>query len=309
MKLADLRVVFMGTPDFAVPSLEALFALGCDVRAVVSQPDRPRGRGQQVEQTPVAACGARHGVPLFQWERLSDASYSALQAIRPDLCVVTAYGKILPKRYLDLPRFGCLNVHASLLPRWRGAAPIQWAVMEGDTETGVSIMRMDVGMDTGAVALMRRTPIGPDETAGELHDRLMRIGAEALSDAVRMLCAEEALRFQPQPAEGVTIARRLEKEDGRLDWRWPAKRVHDRVRGATPWPGAFVDFTDGPLKILATRLAEGGGEPGTILARDADGPRVACGEGAVTLLRVQRAGRRPVGGAEFVRGERGLLRL
>jgi methionyl-tRNA formyltransferase len=308
MTPADLRVVFMGTPEFAVPSLEALFDLGCDVRAVVSQPDRPKGRGQKVEPTPVAACGARHGARLFQWERLSNESYEALSALAPDLCVVTAYGKILPRRYLDLPRLGCLNVHASLLPRWRGAAPIQWAVIEGDTETGVSIMRMDVGMDTGDVALMRRTPIGPDETSGELHDRLSQIGASALKDAVRALCAGE-LRFETQPSEGVTVARRLEKEDGRIDWSWPAKRVHDRVRGTTPWPGAYVDFTDGPLKIHATRVADGRGEPGAIIAHDPDGPRVACGEGAVTLLRVQRAGRKPVGGAEFLRGERALSRL
>lgn len=305
MRPTDLRVVFMGTPHFAVPSLEALVDLGCDIRAVVSQPDRPRGRGRKIEPTPVAAAARARGLRLYQWPRLSDESYAALSAVEPDLCVVTAYGKILPRRYLELPRFGCLNVHASLLPRWRGAAPIQWAVIEGDRETGISIMRMDEGMDTGDVCLKRRTPIRPDETAGELHDRLMHLGAEALRDAVLALC-DGRLECTPQPAEGVTLARMLEKDDGRVDWRWPARRVHDRVRGTSPWPGAFVDRPEGPLKIHATRLAEGGGEPGTIIGHDPDGPRVACGEGAVTLTRLQRPGRRAVDGAEFLRGDRDL---
>ncbi|MCA9541547.1 MAG: methionyl-tRNA formyltransferase [Myxococcales bacterium] len=291
----------MGTPDFAVPALEALFAFGCNVVGVVSQPDRPKGRGRKVERTPVAACADRHGVPVFQWPRLRDVSYETLRDLSPDLMVVAAYGKILPQRYLDLPKYGCLNVHASLLPALRGAAPIQWAVLRGLPETGVTIMRMAAGMDTGPVAATLRTPIGPDETAGELHDRLAPIGAAALTEALAMLCAG-TLRFTPQDHAAATLAPMLRKEDGRIDWARPAKAVHDRVRGAAPWPGAYIERAEGPLKVHATRLADGQGEPGTVIAHDKDGPRVACGEGAVTLLRVQRPGRNAITGAEFLRG-------
>ncbi len=301
MTPADLRVVFMGTPDFAVPGLEALVEAGCQVVGVVSQPDRPKGRGRKVQRTPVAACADRHGLPVFQWPRLNDASYAALRDLRPDLCVVVAYGKILPRRYLELPPHGCLNVHASLLPALRGAAPIQWAVIRGHQQTGISIMRMDVGMDTGDVALRVPTTISRDETAGELHDRLSPLGAQALGRALDALCAG-TLTFTPQDHGAATLAPMLTKEDGRVDWSWPAQQVHDRVRGTAPWPGAFVERADGPLKIHRTRLAEGGGPPGTVIAHDHDGPRVACGDGAVTLLSLQRPGRTATAGADFLRG-------
>ncbi len=301
MTPADLRVVFMGTPDFAVPALEVLFDLGCDVRAVVSQPDRPQGRGRKVIRTPVAACADRHGVPVHQWPRLRNISYDTLAALEPDLCVVAAYGKILPKRYLELPRHGCVNVHASLLPALRGAAPIQWAVVRGHAEAGVAIMRMDEGMDTGDVALMRATAIGPDETAGELHDRLAVLGAEALREAIGQLCAG-TLTYTVQDHAHATLAPKLEKTDGRLDFTAPAKAVHDRVRGLSPWPGAYIERAEGPLKIHRTRLADGDGAPGTVIAHDADGPRVACGEGAVTILRLQRPGRRAISGADYLNG-------
>ncbi len=301
MTPADLRVVFMGTPDFAVPVLETVLARGCQVVAVVSQPDRPKGRGQRVLRTPVAACADRHGLAVHQWARLSNDSYAILRGLRPDLCVVVAYGKILPQRYLDLPPHGCLNVHASLLPALRGAAPIQWAVIRGHGETGVSIMRMDAGMDTGDVALTVRTPIGPDETAGQLHDRLAPLGAAALGGALDQLCGG-TLRFTPQDHAAATEAPRLSKEDGRIDWTWSAHAVHDRVRGTSPWPGAFVARPEGPLKIHGTRRALGGGTPGTVIAHDPDGPRVACGDGAVTLTGLQRPGRNAVSGADFLRG-------
>ncbi len=298
---ADLRVVFMGTPDFAVPCLEALVDLGCDVVGVVSQPDRRKGRGRRVMRTPVAACADRHGIPVHQWPRLRNVSYDTLKALAPDVMVVTAYGKILPQRYLDLPRFGCINVHASLLPALRGAAPIQWSVVRGHARTGVAIMRMDAGMDTGDVALMLETAIDPDETAGELHDRLSTLGGQALRQAIERLCAG-TLSFEPQDHSGATLAPMLKKSDGAVDWSEPARQVHDRVRGMSPWPGAFVQRAEGPLKIHRTRVAEGQGAPGTVIAHDPDGPRVACGDGAVVLLSVQRPGRKAVSGADLLNG-------
>ncbi len=297
MRPTELRVLFMGTPDFAVPTLERLVALGCRVVGAVSQPDRPKGRGRKMQRTPVAACADAHGVPVFQWPRLNNESYAALSALEPDLCVVVAYGKILPKRYLELPHHGCLNVHASLLPKLRGAAPIQWAVIRGHARAGVAVMRMDEGMDTGDVALMWDTEIGPDETAGGLHDRLSVLGARALGQAVERLCRGE-LSFEAQDHANATMAPRLSKEDGRIDWSSTAQEVHDQVRGTSPWPGAF----SGELKLHTTRVADCAGEPGTVLALDADGPRVACGEGAVVLTRIQRPGRKAVSGADFLRG-------
>jgi len=301
MQPSDLRVVFMGTPDFAVPCLEALIDVGCDVVGVVSQPDRRKGRGRKVMRTPVAACADTHGVPVYQWPRLRNVSYAALGALKPDLMVVTAYGKILPQRYLDLPRFGCINVHASLLPKLRGAAPIQWSVVRGHARTGVAIMRMDAGMDTGDVALTLDTAIGPDETAGALHDRLSELGGQALRRAISRLCAG-TLEYTPQDHSGATLAPMLQKSDGQIDWSATAQAVHDRVRGLSPWPGAYVPRPEGALKIHRTRVTEGSGAPGTVIGHDPDGPRVACGEGAVVLLSVQRPGRRAISGADLLNG-------
>jgi methionyl-tRNA formyltransferase len=299
-----LRVVFMGTPEFAVPCLNAVMEAEHEVLAVVSQPSKPAGRGQLERPPPVAEAGLARGLPVYQWPRLSDESYGVLKALAPDVCVVVAYGRILPQRYLDLPVHGCLNVHASLLPRWRGAAPIQWSVIEGDSRTGVCIMRMEAGLDTGPVARRATTAIGPDETAGDLHDRLSLLGAETL---VATLADVEAgrVRFEAQPEDGVTYAARLEKSHGLLDWTWTARRLHDRVRGTFPGPGAYVDRADGPLKILGSRPSDAGdpaAAPGTILAHEPDGPRIACGTGALVLTRLQRAGRKALAGAEFLRG-------
>jgi len=306
----SLRVVFMGTPEFAVPGLAALLDAGCDVVGVVSQPSKPVGRGLQVQAPPVAAFAASKGLPVHQWPRLSNESFEVLSGLAPELCVVIAYGRILPRRYLDLPRHGCLNVHASLLPRWRGAAPIQWAVIDGDARTGVCVMRMAEGLDTGPVACTLETDIGPDETSGALHDRLAVLGAQALRQTLDAL-SEGPLTFVDQPETGVTYARRLEKLDGQLDWTWSARRVHDRVRGTSPWPGAFVDRPAGPLKIHATRVVDsadtGGALPGTIVGSAADGPIIACGTAAVVLSSVQRAGRKVVSGAEFLRGATDLV--
>ncbi len=302
MRLDELNLVFMGTPEFAVPSLERLIALGCQIKGVVSQPDRRRGRGRKLCQTPVAACASRHGLPLYQWPRLNNESYRSLQALKPQLMVVVAYGKILPRRYLELPTFGCLNGHASLLPKLRGAAPIQWAVIRGHRETGISIMRMDPGMDTGDVALMRSCPIAPQESAGSLHDRLMLLSAEALEEALITLCAGQ-LEFQPQDHSQATMAPMLSKEHGRILWERSAQEIHDQIRGMYPWPGAWIQRPQGPLKIHAARVVEGKGQPGEIICCDPDGPRIACGEGALVLERVQRPGRRACSGASFLCGE------
>ena len=297
----DLKVVFMGTPDFAVPTLEAVIALGCQVVGVVSQPARRKGRGRKIEQTPVGACADAHGLPLFQWPRLNNASFKALAALEPDLCVVVAYGKILPQRYLDLPVFGCFNGHASLLPALRGAAPIQWSVIRGHGEAGATIMQMDAGMDTGDMSLMVRTPIGPDETAGALHDRLAPLTAQAMREAIERLCAG-TLEFTAQDHAQATMAPMLSKADGALDFTQAAQAVHDRVRGTHPWPGAWVTRGDEVWKIKGTRVCAGSGAPGTVIRHADDGPVVACGDGAVVLTVLQRPGKRAQDGGEFMRG-------
>ncbi|MGK0360318.1 MAG: methionyl-tRNA formyltransferase [Bradymonadia bacterium] len=305
----DLKILFMGTPDFAVATLEAVIALGCQVVGVVSQPARRKGRGRKIEQTPVGACAEKNGLPLFQWPRLNNASFKALSALEPDLCVVVAYGKILPQRYLDLPRFGCFNGHASLLPALRGAAPIQWSVIRGHAEAGATIMQMDAGMDTGDMSLTVRTPIGPDETAGGLHDRLAPMTAAAMTDAITRLCAG-TLEFSAQDHTQATMAPMLSKTDGAIDFGQTAQAVHDRVRGMHPWPGAWVQRGDEVWKIKGTRICArpddagtvAGALPGTVLEYAEDGPVVACGDGAVVLTVLQRPGKRAQDGGEFMRG-------
>ncbi len=291
----------MGTPDFAVPTLQHIIELGCQVVGVVSQPNRRKGRGRQLVKTPVAQCAENHGLPIFQWPRLNNDSFATLSAMRPDVAVVVAYGKILPQRYLTLPGHGCLNVHASVLPALRGAAPIQWAVIRGCQEAGVSIMRLDEGMDTGDVALIRTLDVGPNETSGELHDRLSQLGAEALRDALTQLVTG-TLQFHPQDHSRATHAPRLEKRDGLIDWSQPAQTIHDHVRGMSPWPGAFMETALGPLKFHGTVVVPGTGQAGQIIGLDPLGPSVACGEQAVRILRIQRPGKRVVSGADYARG-------
>jgi methionyl-tRNA formyltransferase len=288
-----MRVVFFGTPAFAVPTLEALLASGHDVVGVVAQPDRPSGRGQQLTAPPTAQLARASGVPLFQPTKLRSGPFpDEIAALRPDVAVVVAYGRILPPALLAIPARGCINVHASLLPRWRGAAPIQWSVLEGDVETGVCTMQMAEGLDTGDLLLVERTPIGPDETAGELFERLAPLGAALL---VRTLERLDTLTPRPQPKAGVTYASMLTREMGRIDWCLPAATVHNRVRGLSPWPGTTFSVGDQTVKLLTTRRCEGEGAPGERLG----GARVACGEGAIELVAVQAAGRRPVTGLEF----------
>ncbi len=301
----SLRVVFMGTPDFAVPTLSEIVGQGHEVVAVYTRAPAAAGRGMDLKPSPVHRMAERFGLPVLTPKTLrTEEAAETFRSHAADVAVVVAYGMILPKPVLDAPELGCLNLHASLLPRWRGAAPIQRAIMAGDRETGVAVMRMEEGLDTGPVAMAERIAIGPDMTAGELHDRLMVLGADLMVRALAAL-SRGGLTFTPQPKEGVTYARKISNEDGRIDWAQPAGALHDRVRGLSPFPGAFftADFGKGPerVKVLRTAPADGSGAPGTLL--DAAGT-VACGEGALRLVQVQPAGKQPMGADEFLRGRR-----
>jgi methionyl-tRNA formyltransferase len=292
-----VRLIFMGTPDFAAPALDALAAAGHDIACAYTQPPRPAGRGQRPRPTPVAARAAALGLPVRSPRTLRDpeaqAEFAALQA---EVAVVVAYGRILPPPVLAAPTRGCLNIHASLLPRWRGAAPIQRAIMAGDTVTGVSIMAMDAGLDTGPVLLREAAPIGPRDTAGDLHDRLAALGARLIVDALTRL---DALVPEPQPDRGATYAARIDKAEARVDWSRPAVEVDRQIRGLAPSPGAWTVIADERVKLLGSDLGTGAGPAGRVL--DA-GLAVACGQGAVRLLRLQRAGREPADAPAFLRG-------
>ena len=305
----------MGTPDFAVPALDALIEWGAEVVGVVSQPDRPKGRGRRVHRTPVAQRADTLSLNVFQWPRLNQESFDALTALKYDIAVVIAYGKILPARYLHLPAWGCINLHGSLLPSYRGAAPIQWALIKGETETGVSVMRLDEGMDTGDVALMRRLSIEPTDTTGTLHDRLSLLAAEALTDALNLWCADQ-LSFSPQAHEDATHAPMLSKATGALDWSHSSTQLSQLIRGVTPWPGASISFGDGALKVLsADSLSHTETQAycdaqgldledlplGALIGIDR-GPVFLCATGALRLTRVQRPSRKPTTGEEFTRG-------
>ncbi len=299
-----LRVVVMGSPAFALPVLDAVAARHAVV-AVYTRRPAASGRGMRERPSPVGARAAELGLPVETPRTLRDPDAAArLAAFRPDVAVVVAYGLILPQAILDVPRLGCLNLHASLLPRWRGAAPIHRAVLAGDPETGLAVMRMEAGLDTGPVGLEERVPIGPDTNTGELHDLLAARGGALMGEALDRLEAGR-LVFAAQSEAGVTYAAKITNEEARIDWTRPARACHDHVRGLSPAPGAFVmaDLGRGPerVKVLRTVLAEGDGAPGTLL--DAAG-RVACGDGAVRLVTVQRAGKGPVGVEEFLRGAR-----
>ncbi|RWO07775.1 MAG: methionyl-tRNA formyltransferase [Mesorhizobium sp.] len=299
-----LRVIFMGTPEFSVPTLRAIADAGHEIEAVYTQPPRAAGRrGLELTPSPVQREAERLGLEVRTPVSLkSDAEQQAFRALRADVAVVVAYGLLLPKPILEAPRLGCLNGHASLLPRWRGAAPIQRAIMAGDTETGMMVMRMEEGLDTGPVAMAEKCAIGPDMTAGELHDRLMHIGAALMAEALARL-ERDALTFTPQATEGVTYAKKIDKAETRVDWTRPAGEVHDHIRGLSPFPGAWCEIEIGGrlerLKLLRSTLSQGAGEPGGILD---DRLTVACGSGAIRLVEVQRAGGRPIAAQEFLRG-------
>lgn len=299
-----LRLVFMGTPEFAVPTLAAIVAHGHDVAAVYTRAPQPAGRGMELRPSPVEREARRLGIAALTPKTLrSPAAQDAFRAHGADVAVVVAYGLLLPKPILDGPRLGCFNLHASALPRWRGAAPINRAIMAGDAETGVVVMQMEEGLDTGPVAMAARIPIGPDMTAGELHDELARRGADLM---VRALDALErgSLELTPQPEQGVTYAAKIDKNETRIDWTRPWKAVHDHCRGLSPFPGAWFELPDAcaspvRIKVLRTTRAEGTAAPGTVI----DGKlTIACGEGAVRILELQRAGRQPMGAEEFLRG-------
>jgi methionyl-tRNA formyltransferase len=297
------RIVFMGTPEFAVPSLAALFELG-EVVAVVTQPDKPRGRGQALAISPVKAYALERGVPVLQPVKLRTPPFSEeLRHYAPDVCVVTAYGRILPKELLELPRKGCVNVHASLLPRFRGAAPIQWAIAQGDAETGVSLMVMDEGLDTGPVLAEKRLPIAPDETSATLHQKLSGLGGELLRECLPAYLRDE-LAPVPQPSEGVVLAPIIQKEEGRLDFTRPAVELERRLRAFTPWPGAFTTLEGKLFKVHRARVGAGRGEPGTVLSAGTQGLEVACGEGSLVLLEVQPEGKRVMGAGDFLSGRK-----
>jgi methionyl-tRNA formyltransferase len=298
----SLRVVFMGTPDFAVPTLSALAGAGHAIVAVYTRAPAAAGRGLELKPSPVHRLAQNLGLPVLTPRSLrTEEAADAFRAHGADVAVVVAYGAILPPAILQAPRLGCLNLHASLLPRWRGAAPIQRAVMAGDRETGVAVMRMEEGLDTGPVAMAERIPIGPDDTAGEVHDRLMGLGADLMARALAAL-ERGSLTFRPQPENGVTYARKIANDEARIDWSEEARAVHDRVRGLSPAPGAFFAFGERErVKVFRTTLAEGAGPPGTLL--DGDGT-VACGAGAVRLLQVRPAGKPTMTAAEFLRGRR-----
>lgn len=299
----DIRTVFMGTPDFALETLEGLLDAGVDLCAVYTQPDRPKGRGNKLSAPPVKELAIARGIPVFQPVKLRDPLVvEELRALVPDLIVVVAYGQILPRSVLEIPRYGCINVHASLLPRYRGAAPINQAVIDGEEVAGVTTMVMDVGLDTGAMLIKRATPIGPEETAGELHDRLALLGREAMEETLERLCAG-TLRAQAQDDALSTYAPMLKKEDGRIDWSRSAQAIHNQVRGLDPWPGAFTHLDGEVLKIARTRPEAGGGEPGTVISAAADGVRIACGEGILLVRELQLPGKRRLAARDFLQGK------
>lgn len=299
-----LRLIFMGTPDFAVPTLTEIAARGYEIAAVYTRAPKPAGRGMALQETPVARAARQFGLPVFTPKTLRTAEAAELfRSHGADAALVVAYGLILPKPILDAVPLGCFNLHASLLPRWRGAAPINRAIMAGDRESGVMVMRMDEGLDTGAVAMAERVAIPPDMTAGDLHDVLARLGADLM---LRALAALERgqLSLTPQAEHGVTYAAKIDKTETRIDWTKPAAAVHNQCRGLSPFPGAWFEIEGSPpvrIKVLRTQRVEGSGAPGTVLDRSLT---IACGEGAVRILALQRAGRAPMTADEFLHGTR-----
>lgn len=304
-----LRTVFMGTPDLARVILEGIASEPwIQIDTVVSQPDRPSGRHLQSTPSAVSASALARGLPLLRPERARDPGFlEQIRDLKPDLILVAAYGQLLPKALLEIPPLGCLNVHTSLLPRWRGAAPIQWAIASGDTETGVSLMRMDEGLDTGPVIAVRRTPIGGTETSATLHDRLAGLGVELVREEVPPYAA--GLRTPvPQPVDGITLAPKITRDDGRLDWSRPAAELARRLRAFAPWPGAHCSIPTEPrprlLKVHAAHLVQAAtqAEPGTVIGREPDGLVVACGTDALVLTEVQPEGGRRMAIRDFLAG-------
>ena len=299
-----LRIVFAGTPEFAAVHLQALLDAGLTPVAVYTQPDRPAGRGQKLMASPVKQLAVAHGIPVYQPQTLRDAAAQAeLAALAPDLMVVVAYGLILPQAVLDIPRLGCINSHASLLPRWRGAAPIQRAVQAGDAESGVTVMRMEAGLDTGPMLRKVVTPIAAEDTGGSLHDRLATLGAAAVVAAIPQLAAG-TLTGEVQDDAQANYAHKLNKDEARLDWSRPAEELERLVRAFNPWPICHSSLGEAALKVYAAEVAEGQGAPGEILAASRDGLTVACGQGALRLTRLQLPGGKPLAFADLYHSRR-----
>lgn len=288
-----MRIVFMGTPEFSATVLEALIAEGHEVVAVYSQPPRPAGRGKKPRPSAVHVLAERKGLPVFTPLNFKEkADREAFAAHQADIAVVVAYGLILPQAVLDMPALGCLNIHASLLPRWRGAAPIQRAIMAGDSDTGVCIMKMEARLDTGPVIASTSTPILADDTAGSLHDKLAALGANLILEVL----AENKLKAKPQPEAGITYARKIDKAEARIDWTQPAESLDRQIRGLSPFPGAWCEMQGQRVKLLGSEVATGRGQPGQVLGSDFT---IACGEGAIRLTKLQRAGKGPMDAASF----------
>ncbi|MDD7674005.1 MAG: methionyl-tRNA formyltransferase [Oscillospiraceae bacterium] len=298
-----MRIVFMGTPDIAAVCLDRILKDGFEVAGVYTQPDRPRGRGMKLTASPVKVLAMTAGIPVFQPDSFrEEETVEQLRALKPDICAVVAYGRLLPQKVLDIPKYGCINIHASLLPKYRGSAPYQWAVLNGEKETGVTAMYLVREMDAGDMIDAVRTPIGENETAGALLDRLAVLGAELLSKTLARFASQGKVPAQPQDPAQVSFAPMLDKSFCPIDWTKPAGQVHDQVRGLNPWPVATMVLGGKLFKVYETVLAEGNGTPGEVLGLTKTGLRVACGEGAVEIRTLQAEGGKRMGAADYFRG-------
>ena len=298
-----MRIVFMGTPDIAAVCLDRILKDGFEVMGVYTQPDRPRGRGMKLTASPVKVLAQSAGIPVFQPDSFrEEETVEALRALKPDICAVVAYGRLLPQKVLDIPKYGCINIHASLLPKYRGSAPYQWAVLNGEKETGVTAMYLVREMDAGDMIDAVRTPIGENETAGELLDRLAQLGAGLLSKTLARFASQGKVPAQPQDPAQVSFAPMLDKSFCPIDWTKPAGLVHDQVRGLNPWPVATMVLGGKLFKVYETVLTEGRGSPGEVLGLTKTGLRVACGEGAVEIRTLQAEGGKRMSAADYFRG-------
>lgn len=296
------RIIFMGTPDFACPTLQKLVELGENLVAVVTQPDRPRGRGQKLMPPPVKELAENNGIPVYQPLKVRDPDFvDIIRGLKPDVIVVVAFGQILPKALLDIPPHGCINVHASLLPRYRGAAPLNWCLINGESETGVTTMLMDVGLDTGDMLLISKTPLDENEDIQSLHDRMAAMGADLLAETLGRL-KQDGLVPQPQNNADSCYAPMLKKEDGIIDWNTDARTIHNKVRGLAVWPGASTTIGDQVLKIFRTVVGEGSGEPGTVLQAAKGHFEVACHRGSLFIHEMQLAGKKRLDCTSFLAG-------
>ena len=300
-----LRIVFMGTPEFAVPSLRALIEVGENVVAIVTQPDKPRGRGKKLTPPPVREAALKHNIPVFQPEKIKDEPFiTAISNFSPDVIAVVAYGKILPKAILDIPPKGCINVHASILPKYRGAAPINWAIINGEKETGITTMLLDEGMDTGDMLLTEKVEIRDDDTASSLHDRLKYIGADLLIKTIKGI-KSETIRPIPQDDSQATYAPMLKKEDGRIDWTMKAEEIKNLIRGFFPWPGAYTRWDGKQIKIFKAEVEAGvKEEPGTVINISTEGIFVATGKGILLIKELQPENKNRMTASEFIKGYR-----